>query len=257
VGNASYNYEQHDVWGVMLDAAYIHARSRDKLPERVWPIVERHVELALENWRKPDRGIWAARGEPKHYVSSKVFCWVAAERGARLAELRDQDDLAERWQTAADEIHADVLANGLDQRDVFTMHYDTDALDASALMIPRVGFLPPTDHRVRKTVLAIGDELMEKGLVLRQRPDGPNFAVEGETFTVCSFWLVSALSEIGENERAREMCERLLAYQSPLGLYAEHLDPDTGRHLGNFPHAFTHLALINAAMHLISAEEAP
>jgi GH15 family glucan-1,4-alpha-glucosidase len=253
-GNASYNYEQHDVWGVMLDAAYLHSKTRDKLPERVWPIVKRQVELAVENWREPDRGIWAIRGEPQHYVSSKVYCWVAADRGCQLARLRDEDELAERWAKAAAEIHEDVLEHGCDERGVFTEHYDTDALDASALLIPLVRFLAPSDHRVRKTVLAIGDELLERGLILRRRPE-TEFAVEGETFAVCSFWFVSALSEIGENERAREMMERMLAYSSPLGLYAEHIDPDTGRHLGNFPHAFTHLALINSAMHLIRAEE--
>ena len=254
VGNASYNYEQHDVWGVVLDAAYLHARTRDKLPERIWPTVKRQVELAVENWRKPDRGIWASRGDPKHYVTSKVYCWVAADRGMHLARLRDEQDLADRWEAAAAEIHADVLENGVDERGVFTQHYDTDALDASGLLIPLVRFLPASDHRIRKTVLAIGDELMERGLILRRRP-ATEFAIEGETFAVCSLWFVSALSEIGENERAREMMERLLAYASPLGLYAEHIDPDTGRHLGNFPTAFTHLALINAAVHLIRAED--
>jgi GH15 family glucan-1,4-alpha-glucosidase len=254
VGNDSFDYEQHDVWGVGLDAAYLHAKTRDKLPERLWPITKGQVERAVENWRKPDRGIWAIRGEPQHYVTSKVYCWVAADRGAQLARLRDEHELAERWSKIAEEIHDDVLEHGLDERGVFTQHYDTDALDASTLLIPLVRFLPPSDHRVRKTVLAVADELVENGLVLRRRPDR-EFAVEGETFAVCSFWLVSALSEIGENERAREMMERLLAYASPLGLYAENIDPDTGRHLGNFPTALSHLALINAAVHLIRAEE--
>jgi GH15 family glucan-1,4-alpha-glucosidase len=254
VGNDAFNYEQHDVWGAILDAAYLHARTRDKLPERIWPIVKRQVELAVENWRKPDCGIWASRREPKHYVTSKVFCWVAADRGAQLARLHDDDELGEAWERAAEEIRDDVLENGLDDRGVFKQHYETDALDASALLIPLVRFMPSSDHRVRKTVLAIGDELMDHGLILRRRPER-EFAIEGETFLICSFWFVSALSEIGENDRAREMMERLLAIASPLGLYAEHLDPDTGRHLGNFPHAFTHLALVNAAMHLIRAEE--
>ena len=253
VGNASYKYEQHDIWGAMLDAAYLHVKSRDKLPERIWPMVRQLVELAVENWGKPDRGIWAARGKPRHYTSSKVMCWVAADRGARLAELRDEGELTARWDEVAEEIREDVCANALDKRGVFTQHYETDALDASLLLMPLVRFLPPDDDRVKKTVLAIADELVEDGLVLRQRP-GKRFAVEGETFTVCSFWLVAALVEIGEVDRAREMCERLLALSSPLGLYAEHIDPDSGRHLGNFPHAFTHLALVNAALHVIRAE---
>jgi GH15 family glucan-1,4-alpha-glucosidase len=211
----------------------------------------------VENWRNPDRGIWAARGDPQHYVSSKAMCWVAADRGARLAELRDENDLAAQWDSVAEEIKAEVCEKGVSERGVFRQHYDTDALDASLLLVPLVRFLPSDDERIRATVEAIADELVEDGIVLRRRPDDPDFAIEGEAFTVCSFWLVSALAEIGEVTRAREMCERLLALASPLGLYAEHLDPDSGRHLGNFPHAFTHLALVNAALHVIGAEGDP
>ncbi|MEA2396816.1 MAG: alpha,alpha-trehalase [Thermoleophilaceae bacterium] len=257
VGNEAFKYDQHDIWGAMLDAAYLHAKSRDRLPDRIWPIVKQLVDMAVENWQKPDRGIWAARGEPQHFTSSKVMCWVAADRGARLAELRQEDELAERWDKTAHEIREDVIANALSERGVFTQTYDNDALDASLLLMTLTRFLPSDDERLRKTVMAIADELVEDGLVLRQRPDDRDFAVEGETFTVCSFWLVSSLAEIGQVERAREMCERLMALASPLGLYAEHLDPDTGRHLGNFPHAFTHLALVNAALHVISAEGQP
>ena len=257
VGNEAYRYEQHDIWGELLDAAYLHARSRDKLPERIWPMVRKQVELAVDNWREPDQGIWSMRGERRHYVSSKVMCWVAADRGSLIAELRDEGELAAQWRSVAEEIRKDVCDRGLSERGVFRQHYETDALDASLLLMPLVRFLPPDDKRVRATVEAISEELVEDGLVLRMRPDEPDFAVEGETFTVCSFWLVSALAEIGEVERAREMCERLLALASPLGLYAEHLDPDSGRHLGNFPHAFTHLALVNAALKVIAAEGEP
>jgi alpha,alpha-trehalase len=256
VGNEAYRYEQHDIWGELCDAAYLHAKSRDKLPERIWPMVRKQVELAVEKWQNPDRGIWSARGELKHYVSSKVMCWVAADRGARMARLRSEDELADQWEAVAEEIRGDVCERGVSERGVFRQHYETDALDASLLLMPMVRFLPPDDKRVRATVEAIGEELVEDGLVLRMRPDA-DFAVEGETFTVCSFWLVSALAEVGEIERAREMCERLLALASPLGLYAEHVDPDSGRHLGNFPHAFTHLALVNAALKVIAAEGEP
>jgi GH15 family glucan-1,4-alpha-glucosidase len=258
VGNAAYQYVQHDVWGAVLDAAYLHARSRDKLPERVWPIVRKQVEAAVENWREKDRGIWALRGDPQHYTSSKVMCWCACDRGARLAELRDERDLAQRWQTTADEIREDVLANALDDRGVFTMHYETAELDASALLLPLVRFLPPDDYRIRNTVFAISDELMENGVVLRHQPHGnePMHEVaSGEAFITCSFWLVSAFAEIGEYERARALCERMLAHASALGLYAEHLDPYSGRHLGNFPNAFTHLAQINAVLHIIRIDQ--
>jgi GH15 family glucan-1,4-alpha-glucosidase len=257
IGNGAYNQDQHDVWGAILDSFYLHTRSRDHLPERIWPILVKQVETALENWREPDRGIWEVRGEAKHFTSSKLMCWVAADRGARLAEIREDLEYAARWQSAADEIHADICDNALDERGVFTQHYDTDALDASVLIMPLVRFLPPEDERIRKTVLAIGDELTEEGLVLRYRVQETDDGLSGEegTFAICSFWMVSALIEIGEHQRARDLCEKLLSYASPLGLYAEEIDPRSGRHLGNFPQAFTHLALINAVMHVIRADQ--
>jgi alpha,alpha-trehalase len=221
----------------------------------MWPILCRQVEAALDHWREPDRGLWEVRGEPKHFTSSKVMCWVAADRGARLARIRDELDLAAVWQAAADEIKADVLAHGVDERGVFTQHYDTKGLDASALLVPLVGFLPPDDPRVRATVLAVADELCEDGLVLRYRVKETDDGLSGEegSFTICSFWLVSALVEIGEVSWAHGLCDKLLSFASPLGLYAEEIDPRSGRHLGNFPQAFTHLALINAVIRVIEA----
>ncbi len=258
VGNGAYNQRQHDVWGAVLDSLYIHTKSRDEMPERFWPLIERLVNAAIDNWRKPDRGIWEIRGEPKHFTSSKVFSWVALDRGVRLARLRDAHKRADEWQAIADEIHADVLENGVRSDDVFAQHYDTDALDASCLLLPLVRFLPPTDHRIRKTVLAIAEDLTEEGLVLRYRTDETDDGLSGAegTFAICSFWLVSALEEINEHRRARELCERLLSYSSALYLYAEEIDAHTGRHLGNFPQAFTHLALINAVMHVIRSDQA-
>jgi GH15 family glucan-1,4-alpha-glucosidase len=256
IGNGAYNQDQHDVWGAVLDSIYLHTKSRDQLPDRLWPIIKRQVETALERWREPDRGIWEVRGEPKHFTSSKMMCWVAADRGARLARIRADTRMAEHWETAAAEIHADICAHGLDDRGVFVQHYDTTALDASALLMPLVRFLPAADPRIRDTVLAIADELTDEGLVLRYRVEDTDDGFSGEegTFTICSFWLVSALSEIGEIVRARGLCEKLLSYASPLQLYAEEIDPKTGRHLGNFPQAFTHLALINAVMHVIGSD---
>jgi GH15 family glucan-1,4-alpha-glucosidase len=257
IGNDAYNQNQHDVWGAVLDSFYLHTKSRDSMPEEIWPILKRQVDAARENWRKTDRGIWEVRGEPQHFTSSKVMCWVALDRGARLARLREEFDLADEWQAEADEIHADICANAVDERGVFTQHYETDALDASCLLLPLLRFLPPDDPRIKKTVIAIADELTEDGLVLRYLTDETDDGLEGRegTFTICSFWLVSALIEIGEFERGRQLCERLLGFASPLQLYAEELDPKSGRHLGNFPQAFTHLALINAVMHVIRAEE--
>jgi GH15 family glucan-1,4-alpha-glucosidase len=257
IGNGAWDQRQHDVWGVLLDSVYLHTRSRDKLDERRWPMLVRQVEAAIVHWPEPDQGLWEVRGPAQHFTGSKVLCWVAADRGAKLARLRGDDEHAAQWRKVADEIHADVCAHGTDDRGVFCQHYQTTALDASALLIPLLGFLPPDDERVRATVLAIADELTEDELVLRYRVEETDDGFSGEegTFTICSFWLVSALTEIGEVDRARALCEKLLSYASPLLLYAEEIDPHSGRHLGNFPQAFSHLALINAVMHLIGADE--
>jgi len=184
------------------------------------------------------------------------MCWVAVDRGSRLARLHGDAEHAERWKACAEEIAADICAHGVDSRGVFVQHYGTTALDASLLLLPLVRFLPADDPRVRATVLAIADELAVDGLVLRYRVEETDDGLQGEegTFSICSFWLVSALAEIGEHQRARVLCEKLLSLASPLGLYAEEIDPHSGRHLGNFPQAFTHLALINAVMHVIRAE---
>jgi GH15 family glucan-1,4-alpha-glucosidase len=257
IGNAAWNQRQNDAWGVLVDSMYLHTRARDRLDERRWPMIKRQVEAALAHWQEPDQGIWEVRGPARHFTGSKVMCWVAADRGVKLAELRGDRDSAARWRKAAKEIHADICANGTDERGVFCQHYETTALDASALLIPLLGFLPPDDHRVRATVLAIADELTEDELVLRYQVEETDDGFSGEegTFTICSFWLVSALVEIGEVERARALCAKLLSFASPLLLYAEEIDPHSGRHLGNFPQAFSHLALINAVMHLIRADE--
>ncbi|WP_407650271.1 glycoside hydrolase family 15 protein [Cellulomonas edaphi] len=257
IGNGAYDQRQHDVWGAVLDSVYLHTKSREQLPESLWPVLKRQVEEAIKHWHEPDRGIWEVRGEPQHFTSSKLMCWVALDRGARLARMHDEPDFAEQWSKQAAEIHADICANGVDSRGVFVQRYGSDALDASLLLVPLLRFLPATDERVRATVLAIADELTVDGLVLRYRVEETDDGLVGEegTFTICSFWLVSALVEIGELDRGRALCERLLSFASTLNLYAEEIEPRSGRHLGNFPQAFTHLALINAAMHVIRAEE--
>jgi GH15 family glucan-1,4-alpha-glucosidase len=219
-------------------------------------MLRRQVERMLAVWREPDHGIWEVRGAPRHFTSSKLFCWVAADRGARLAAMHGELELAARWREASDEIHADICAHALDERGVFVQHYETTALDAALLLMPLVRFLPPSDPRIRSTVFAILDELTVDGLVLRYRVEETDDGLSGDeaTFAICSFWLVSALVEIGELDRARKLCEKLLSLGSPLQLFAEEIEPTTGRQLGNFPQAFTHLALINAVMHVIRAE---
>ena len=175
--------------------------------------------------------------------------WVALDRAARLAEIRGAPDLTKKWQVIADEIRADILEHGLTKSGVLRQHYATDALDASTLLAAILGFLPANDERLRSSVLAIADDLSEQGFVLRYRTEETDDGLSGKegTFLICSFWLVSALTIIGETQRARDLMERLLRIASPLGLYAEEFDVATGHHLGNFPQAFSHLALIEAA----------
>jgi GH15 family glucan-1,4-alpha-glucosidase len=181
---------------------------------------------------------------------------VAASRGADLARQRGADERAKQWQAGADEIRAEVFEKGVSDRGVFRQHYETDDLDASLLLLLLMGFLPPSDQRMRATVLAIADELTKDDLVLRYRVEGTDTGFSGEegTFTICSFWLVSALAMIGETDRARALCQKLLSFAGPLLLYAEEIDTATGEHLGNFPQAFTHLALIEAVSLLIASE---
>jgi GH15 family glucan-1,4-alpha-glucosidase len=256
VGNGAFDQRQNDVYGAALDSILLHTRRSERLPRRLWPIVKAQAAGAMRVWREPDQGIWEARGAPQHYVSSKLMCWVAMDRAAKLAEIRGDNELAREWAGVAEEIKADILEHGIDARGVLRQHYDTEALDASTLLAALFGLLPGTDERLRASVLAIADELTEHGFVLRYKTGETDDGLSGKegTFLICSFWLVSALAIVGELQRARDLMERLLREASPLGLYAEEFDADTSRHLGNFPQAFSHLALIEAAARIILAE---
>jgi alpha,alpha-trehalase len=256
VGNGAFDQRQNDVFGAVLDSILLHTRRSERLPRRLWPIVQSQAECAITVWRKPDQGIWEARGKPRHYVSSKLMCWVALDRAARLGEIRGDPELGERWGAIAAEIREDILTHGLTEAGVMRQHYDTESLDASNLLAAIFGFLPGDDERLRATVIAIADELTEDGFVLRYRTDETDDGLSGKegTFLICSFWLVSALAIIGEIQRARDLMERLFRVASPLGLYAEEFDAGTGRHLGNFPQAFSHLALLEAAARIIVHE---
>jgi GH15 family glucan-1,4-alpha-glucosidase len=256
IGNGAFDQRQNDVFGAVLDSILKHTNHSQRLPRRLWPIVEAQAECATKVWRQPDQGIWEARGKPQHYVSSKLMCWVAMDRAAKLAAIRDSPHHAAKWAATAEEIHADILAHGITDG-VLRQHYNTDALDASTLLAAMFGFLPGDDERLHKSVLAIADDLTENGFVLRYRTNETDDGLSGKegTFLICSFWLVSALSIVGEAQRAHDLMERLLRVGSTLGLYAEEFDAGTGRHLGNFPQAFSHLALIEAAARIILAEQ--
>jgi GH15 family glucan-1,4-alpha-glucosidase len=256
VGNGAFDQRQNDVYGAVLDSILLHTRRSARLPRRLWPIVQAQADCATKVWREPDQGIWEARGAPQHYVSSKLMCWVAMDRASKLAEIRGDRELQAAWRETAEEIRADILEHGMTAGGVLRQHYETDALDASTLLAAIFGFLPSDDQRLRASVLAIAEDLTEQGFVLRYRTGETDDGLSGKegTFLICSFWLVSALAMIGEVQRARDLMERLLRVASPLGLYAEEFDAETGRHLGNFPQAFSHLALIEAASQIILAE---
>ncbi|HXB65243.1 MAG TPA: glycoside hydrolase family 15 protein [Solirubrobacteraceae bacterium] len=256
VGNGAFDQRQNDVFGAALDSILLHTNRSQRLPRRLWPIVQSQAQCASQVWREPDQGIWEARGAPRHYVSSKLMCWVAMDRASRLAAMRGDAKLQSEWGAVAVEIREDILAHGLTDKGVLRQHYDTDALDASTLLAAIFGFLPSDDERLRASVVAIAEELTDDGFVLRYRTDETDDGMSGKegSFLICSFWLVSALAIVGQHQRARDLMEKLLRVASPLGLYAEEYDTATGRHLGNFPQAFSHLALIEAASRIILAE---
>ncbi len=255
IGNGAFDQRQNDVYGAVLDSILLHTRRSGRLPRRLWPIVESQAECAARVWREPDQGIWEARGAPQHYVSSKLMCWVALDRAAKLAGIRGDPEREVAWRATAEEIRADILEHGA-SGGVLRQHYATDALDASTLLAAIFGFLPGTDARLRATVDAVAGGLSENGFILRYRTAETDDGLSGEegTFLICSFWLVSALSIVGEQAAARDLMEKLLRIASPLGLYAEEFETASARHLGNFPQAFSHLALIEAAGRIILAE---
>ncbi len=251
IGNGAFDQRQNDVFGAVLDSILLHTRRSQRLPRRLWPIVESQAECATQVWREPDQGIWEARGEPQHYVSSKLMCWVALDRAAKLAEIRGDADL---------QAHAGGDGGG-DQGGHPRARRQRRAASSASTTRPTpstprrcsaaiFGFLPgrrrapardassrsPTSSPSTASSSATG-------------PTRPTTGCSGKegTFLICSFWLVSALAIVGEEQRARDLMERLLRIASPLGLYAEEFDAETGRHLGNFPQAFSHLALIEAA----------
>ncbi len=256
IGNGAFDQKQNDVFGAALDSILLHTHRSQRLPRRLWPLVQSQAECATSVWRNPDQGIWEARGKPQHYVSSKLMCWVALDRASKLASVRGDSSRTEQWRATAEEIRADILEHGVDKRGVLCQHYETEALDASTLLAAIFGFLPANDARLKASVLAIADELTENGFVLRYRTDETDDGLSGKegTFVICSFWLVSALAIVGEMQRARDVLTRLINVASPLGLYAEEFDVDTGRHLGNFPQAFSHLAMVEAGARIILAE---
>jgi GH15 family glucan-1,4-alpha-glucosidase len=254
IGNAASDQLQIDVFGELMDALY-QAREHGLAKERpAWALQKVLLEYLATIWDRPDNGIWEIRGEPRHFTHSKVMAWVAFDRAVRSVENQNVDGPVDEWRAIRDEIHRDVCEHGFDaELGSFTQSYGSKDLDASLLVIPLVGFLPASDPRVRGTVEAVERELVEHGFVLRYRTHA---SVDGlppgeGVFLPCSFWLVDCLELLGRHEDAHALFERLLALANDLGLISEEYDPVAKRLLGNFPQAFTHLALVNSAFNVM------
>ncbi len=253
VGNAASAQLQLDVYGELLDAAYqtvVHGAPSDPA---AWSVLRVLLGWLEEGWRQPDAGLWEVRGPARHFTHSKVMCWVAFDRGVRFCEEFGREGPVDRWRTIRDEIHAQVLDRAWsEKKQAFAQSYDSDALDASVLLMPAVGFIDADDPRMISTVEAVRRELSRDGLILRYLPtasgevDGLH-SQEG-VFLPCSFWLVDVLAAQGHRQEARELFERLLDLRNDVGLLSEEYDPAGGRQLGNTPQAFTHLALVNSAI---------
>jgi len=256
IGNAASEQRQLDIFGPVLDAAYLYATQGGKLDAQLWSVLVRLIEYTIEHWREPDRGIWEVRSGNHEFVHSKLMAWVAVDRGIRLSREFDMPAKLTEWEKTAGEIRNDILDKGYNREiGSFTQRYDSTDLDASLLMIPMTGFLPATDPRVVSTVKAISEGLTEHGLVYRYRELDDGIVGDESTFTICSFWLVEDLALQGESEKAEELFKRLLKYFQPLGLIAEEIDPKNNLQLGNFPQALSHIGLINAALSLQRRKE--
>jgi GH15 family glucan-1,4-alpha-glucosidase len=263
VGNAASDQYQLDVYGEIADAMYLalEAGFDDQGPG--WAEAMEVLEFLERAWREPDEGIWEIRGPRQHFTHSKVMAWVAMDRAVRVVELSGLDGPVDRWRVVRDEIRAEVLAKGWNaDRGAFTQSYGSDRLDASVLLMPAVGFLPATDERMRSTVDTIQRDLCRDGLVLRYQTDtsGNVDGLPGEegVFLACSFWLVDDLARMGRAAEARALFERLLDLRNDVGLLSEEYDPAGGRMLGNFPQAFSHVAIVNSACVLgLQAPDAP
>ena len=257
IGNAAADQVQLDIYGEVLDAAYLcHTQMDHRVGEALWPLLRVLADHAAARWREPDWGIWEVRGGPRHFLYSKLLCWVALDRALRLAE-RDRlpADLG-LWRRERDAIRRAILDDGYDARlGAFTqaLGEEVPALDASVLAIPLVGFLPATDPRMRSTVERVRRDLTSDGLVYRYLAEDGLPGGEA-TFALCSFWMVDNLALAGRVDDARALFERLCGYGNDVGLLAEEIDPVSGELVGNFPQGFTHLALIRSALHIATAE---
>jgi GH15 family glucan-1,4-alpha-glucosidase len=250
VGNDAYTQKQNDSFGYLMDVIYQYylyfPGTLDEI-EDMFEIVKNIVKTVIDDWQKPDKSIWEIRGEEKNFVFSKIMCWVAMDRAIRIAQLLYKDVFIKKWLEVAVAIKFDVLTKGW-KEDIqsFSQTYENNDLDSSLLLLEAYGFISPEDERYRKTVEAVYNDLYYKGLMFRYKnPD--DFGVPTSAFTICSFWLVRALFMIDRKEEAKKLFDELIHYSNNLGLFSEDLDFESKSQLGNFPQAYSHLALINTA----------
>jgi GH15 family glucan-1,4-alpha-glucosidase len=259
VGNAAWSQRQLDIYGEVLDAYWFYYRTvgapeaSSPLDPRMWRFLAGLANHICATWSVPDRGLWEVRSEPRHFVYSKVMCWVGLDRALKLADRAGRTDIGADWAATRDAIRAEVLERGYNPRlDAFTMTYDGDDVGAALLRLPLVGFLPAADPRMRGTIDLIQRRLQRNGLLLRYTAHDGLPGTEG-AFSICTFWLVDCLTELGRLDEAKTLFDAMLHYANDVGLFAEEIDPTTGAALGNFPQAFTHLALIDAGVDLSAA----
>ena len=254
IGNGAARHLQLDVFGEVILAIHTLFRLQGRILWRAWALVAKFAETVMRNWRRRDRGVWEVRGRQRHFVYSKIMCWAALDRAAGIARTLNEGGLANRWSRAAEDIRQQVLTEGWsDTKQAFRQRYDDDTLDASNLVIPFLGFLPPDDPRIRRNADAIERELADGPFVWRYLPsetdDGLDAQEEG-AFTLLSFWLIGNLLYTGRVERAAEYFEQIMSHANHLGLFSEMIDPRTGALLGNFPQAYSHVGLIHTARNL-------
>ncbi len=258
IGNGAYSQRQLDIYGEVLDCAYLHQKHGGVISPQLWAFLRAIVDYVCAVWRRRDQGIWEVRNSARHFVYSKALCWVALDRGIRLARQCDLPADRDLWEDNRSVLFEELLRDGYDEEiGAFTQAYGTEELDASALALLLRGVLPPDDSRMRSTVDRVAERLCEDGFVHRYLPSVDDGMTGGEgAFLMCSFWLADCYAEMGRIEQARTLLAYLLSHANDVGLYAEELDPVTRLHLGNFPQAFTHIALINAVLSLAKAESA-
>jgi GH15 family glucan-1,4-alpha-glucosidase len=252
IGNGAAEQLQLDIYGELIDSVYLFNKYGSPIHHDAWMDLTRVVEWVCENWDQADEGVWEVRGGRQHFTYSRLMCWVALERAIRIAIARGLPAELSKWRQQRDAIYHQIMTKGWhDHRQAFVQHYDTEVLDAGVLLMPLVKFIAPTDARWTSTMDAISDELVRDSLVYRYNVEFTADGLEGEegTFSICTYWYVEALAMAGKLEEARLAFEKMLTYGNHLGLYAEQIGL-TGEQLGNFPQAFTHLALISAGTYL-------